>query len=434
MPTKTFSGLLVSALCTLALMPQPAAAEAGRAALVIGNSAYPGGAALPACGQSARDVGAWLRQRGFEVEEAIDATSVAMRSAIGNFVTLASNWPQKTVIVYVCTYAAISNQRLFMLPVDSDPRQPTRLETQGIIVKALLNTLAGTNGVLFADLGLQPDKTAVDAVDALQAGLQPGTHFAVVARNDAGIGSLGRTLPGLLGGAGQDWGRLATVFQAQQGPSRADRLAVFAPLTGPMPPMQEGGPAAAAQTALAPHPEPAQTLAAAPSPASPPSSPVAADHPTTTAPAAPTMASAGPASNPPVPDEAPKALAGTPLQIVPPSRLAGATPQAANIAGAEQQGQAEPDAAAPKAGAPPAPQASPAAPTIQATQQTRPSDSRIGRIQAALARRGFYSGGVTGRSDGRTRDAIRAFQNSLGDAPNGVLTQIQIVKLLNLGP
>src|SRR5262249_31980378 len=152
---------------------------------------------------------------------------------------LASGSPQKTAIVYVCTDAAVSNQRLFMLPVDSDPRQPTRLETQGVIVKALLNTLAGTNGVLFADFGLAPDKNAADAMDALQAGLPRGVHFAFVARNDAGIGSLGRDLPGLLGGAGQDWGRLAAVFQAQQGSSRPDRLAVFAPQQGPMPPVPD---------------------------------------------------------------------------------------------------------------------------------------------------------------------------------------------------
>ena len=207
MRIRRFSALLASAL--LALAPRLAAAEPGKAALVIGNGTYQGGASLAACGQSARDVAGWLRQRGFTVEEAIDAGAVAMRSAIGSFVTQASGAPQRTAIIYVCSYAAVSNQRLFLLPSDSDPRQPVRLETQGVILKALLNTLGGTNGVLFADLGTAPDRGTADAIDALQTGLPAGAHFAIVARNDAGVGSLGRALPGLLGGAGQDWARLA---------------------------------------------------------------------------------------------------------------------------------------------------------------------------------------------------------------------------------
>jgi hypothetical protein len=461
MRNRLFPALLASALW--ALVPHGASAEPGRAALVIGNGTYQG-ASLPACSDAARTVGTWLRQRGFEVEEAIDASSVAMRSAIGNFVAQASGSPQKTAIVYVCTYAAVSNQRLFMLPVDSDPHQPTRLETQGVIVKALLNTLAGTSGVLFADFGLAPDKNAADAIDALQAGLPPGVRFAFVARDDAGIGSLGRSLPGLLGSAGQDWGRLATVFQAQQGPSRPDRLAVFAPLTGPMPPVQEGAPAAVAQATPAPAAPPAPVTspspAAPPAPATPPAAvalaqpapatphaepprppaaapaPAAPVVPAPPQPAAPTppvaaqTASVSPAPQPPA-AEAAKAPAGAPLQLVPPARPAGSAPQVADVSGLERQGPVVPDAAAPEAGA--IPPAEPTTPAVRATPPARPADTRTGRIQAALARRGFYSGAVTGRSDGRTREAIRAFQSSIGDAPSGVLTQIQIAKLLNLG-
>ncbi|KGM30733.1 caspase family protein, partial [Inquilinus limosus] len=88
MRIRRFSALLASAL--LALAPRLAVAEPGKAALVIGNGTYQGGASLAACGQSARDVAGWLRQRGFTVEEAIDAGAVAMRSAIGSFVTQAS--------------------------------------------------------------------------------------------------------------------------------------------------------------------------------------------------------------------------------------------------------------------------------------------------------------------------------------------------------
>lgn len=432
MRIRRLSVLLATAL--LALSPRLAAAEPGKAALVIGNGTYQGGASLAACSQSARDVGTWLRQRGFTVEEAIDAGSVAMRSAIGSFVTQASGAPQRTAIIYVCSYAAVSNQRLFLLPSDSDPRQPTRLETQGIIIKALLNTLAGTNGVLFADLGVPPDRNAADAIDALQTGLPTGAHFAIVARNDAGVGSLGRTLPGLLGSAGQDWGRLAAVFQAQNA-AGPERLAVFAPPQGPMPPVQDVPAAvvAAAPPAPAPAPAPAEEphpVAAAPAPAASPDQP---------SPEAQTAASEPPVAAPePPPAAAPEAVhppAGAPLQLVPPSRPASATPQIADIGPADQQQPVVPEAPAPGSEAAPPPPAAPAvAAPVQATQPpARPTSSRSGRIQAALARRGFYSGAVSGRMDGRTREAIRAFQASLGDPSSGVLTQIQIAKLLNIG-
>lgn len=431
MRIRRFSALLATAL--LALSPRLAAAEPGKAALVIGNGTYQGGASLAACSQSARDVGTWLRQRGFTVEEAIDAGSVAMRSAIGSFVTQASGAPQRTAIIYVCSYAAVSNQRLFLLPSDSDPHQPTRLETQGVIIKALLNTLAGTNGVLFADLGVAPDRNAADAIDALQTGLPAGAHFAIVARNDAGIGSLGRTLPGLLGAAGQDWGRLAAVFQAQNA-AGPERLAVFAPPQGPMPPAQDVPAAVVAAAPPAPAPAPAPVEEPHPDTASP--APAAApDQP---APEAQTATSEPVAAAPePPPAAAPEAAhppAGAPLQLVPPSRPVSATPQIADLGPADQQQPVVPEAPAPSSEAAPAPAAPAVAAPVQATQPSaRPTSSRSGRIQAALARRGFYSGAVSGRMDSRTREAIRAFQASLGDPSSGVLTQIQIAKLLNIG-
>ena len=205
MQNLSFPGFLAAAVCALALSltPQPASADADKAALVIGNGTYAGGHPLAACDQSARDVGGWLQRQGFEVVQVLDASSVDMRKAIGDFVAQVSGTPQRATIIYVCSYAAVANQRLFMLPVDSDPGQPTRLETQGVILKALLNTLAGSNGVLFADLGLQPDKNAADAINLIQTGLPAGVHLAVVAGNDDSVGALGHNLPDLLSGSGR---------------------------------------------------------------------------------------------------------------------------------------------------------------------------------------------------------------------------------------
>jgi hypothetical protein len=60
-----------------------------------------------------------------------------------------------------------------------------------------------------------------------------------------------------------------------------------------------------------------------------------------------------------------------------------------------------------------------------------PAISRTARIQAALARRHIYSGSIDGQMGPGTVAAIRAFQGSLGDAPTGTLTGLEIVRLLN---
>ncbi|MBB3454591.1 hypothetical protein FHT86_002890 [Rhizobium sp. BK313] len=377
MQNLSFPGFLAAAVCALALSltPQPASADADKAALVIGNGTYAGGHPLAACDQSARDVGGWLQRQGFEVVQVLDASSVDMRKAIGDFVAQVSGTPQRATIIYVCSYAAVANQRLFMLPVDSDPGQPTRLETQGVILKALLNTLAGSNGVLFADLGLQPDKNAADAINLIQTGLPAGVHLAVVAGNDDSVGALGHNLPDLLSGSGQDWARLSAAFQAQYGFVRGNGLAVFAPLSGPIPP----------------------TLYASDGSASvAPSTGEEKSAPTTAGQVVPLDAS------PKISDPAKSG----------PDRLAIATKD-----GTTKDAVSTPEAAAPR---------------VTTTQRATRPDRKASRIQTALADAGFYKGPINGRLDARTKHAIRLFQRRIGDAPSGVLTQIQIAKLLNI--
>ena len=377
MQNLSFPAFLAAAVCalTLSLTPQPASAEADKAALVIGNGTYASGHPLAACDQSARDVGGWLQRQGFEVVQVLDASSVDMRKAIGDFVAQVSGAPPRATIIYVCSYAAVANQRLFMLPVDSDPVQPTRLETQGVILKALLNTLAGSNGVLFADLGIQPDKNASDAIDLIQTELPSGVHLAIVAGNDDSVGTLGHNLPNLLSGSGQDWARLSAAFQAQYGSVRGNGLAVFAPLSGPIPPALYASDGSASVAPSNGEEKSAPTIAAQIVPLNVP---------------------------PKISDQAKTG----------PDRLAIAT-----------KGGATTDAVSSPAAAPPVT-------TVQ--RATRP-DQKASRIQTALARGGFYAGPINGRLDARTKHAIRAFQRRIGDAPSGVLTQIQIAKLLNIG-
>jgi peptidoglycan hydrolase-like protein with peptidoglycan-binding domain len=78
------------------------------------------------------------------------------------------------------------------------------------------------------------------------------------------------------------------------------------------------------------------------------------------------------------------------------------------------------------------PRSSPAAvPEQEAPPPEARADDRIWRLQAALARRGFYRGPLDGLASPRTVQAIRGYQLSLRDPPSGVLTQIEIVRLLN---
>jgi peptidoglycan hydrolase-like protein with peptidoglycan-binding domain len=70
-------------------------------------------------------------------------------------------------------------------------------------------------------------------------------------------------------------------------------------------------------------------------------------------------------------------------------------------------------------------------PGRSADNDARPVIGRTARIQAALAHRHIYDGLIDGLMGPGTITAIRTFQGSLGDAPTGVLTGLEIVRLLN---
>src|SRR5579862_477299 len=76
--------LLIVALVAPALLGRPAAAEP-RVALVMGNSAYPGAAALRNPVNDARAMAAKLRALGFDVTAVENGTKQQMERAIGQF-------------------------------------------------------------------------------------------------------------------------------------------------------------------------------------------------------------------------------------------------------------------------------------------------------------------------------------------------------------
>jgi Putative peptidoglycan binding domain len=388
---------LLPLLTLLCWLPCVTAAAPRGTALVIGIGTYDNKPLLPACIATAHAVSAHLRTSDFAVTELIDPGGIVLRSAVGDFAdAVLSQNPTAPALIYVCARAATLDHRIFLLPADATPEAMLRLQTEGIVLRALMNTFAGSNGMLVADLGMSAKAadvtaTAQDRPDALHVALRAGAGDRV--------GSFGKHLavtpldmPAAADGFGAPWNRVATALQtaADTGPGVAVAVtppaAVVAQKSAPPPSTPEPAPpyglVAAPPSGAAPLP-PGVTAMQLPPPAA-----TSAATPTAAAPSPP-----------------------------PPAAPATTTVAAANPAPPPQQASASQ----------PPPRPAPPSHIPQAH-----ADSRTSRIQEALARRGFYHGPVDGVSTPRTVSAIRAFQVSLGDSPTGGLTQIEVVKLLNV--
>ena len=139
----------------LLMITVPALAQPARIGLVIGNSAYSSLPALPACLASSKELANALRGLGYQVVERQDVTSGGLAAAIDEFDRGMVAAPAASVFVYVCGYAADMNDRPFLLPVSANIRRPTDVMTQGVLAKAMLDTLVRgqpSRGVLALDL------------------------------------------------------------------------------------------------------------------------------------------------------------------------------------------------------------------------------------------------------------------------------------------
>jgi Putative peptidoglycan binding domain/Caspase domain len=344
------------------------AAPAG-AALVIGDSLYAGRSVLPACSQAARAVSDRLQHLGFVVDTAIDAPAISLRNALNSFADHVAAAPPGAAVVYVCAEGTAVGSRLFLLPSDVDLQQPLRPETQGVVVRALVNALAGSKGTLVAELSMPAGTNAAAPVSALRDTLPDGLHLAMTIGDGKPAGLLGMRLAGNAAEPDQGWERLTAMLQATP-LNPAPALAVYTPTPAAPPPV------AAAPVTLAPPPEPI----APPAPEKHDSTSVAPQVPAVAPPApAPAAARPSPPPQPPRPAERP-----------PERRVVRARPPAFTN-----------------------------------------GDERTRRLQIALAHRGFYGGPIDGGADAGTEQAIRAYQSSLGDRQSGTLTQTEIVRLLN---
>jgi len=58
-----------------------------------------------------------------------------------------------------------------------------------------------------------------------------------------------------------------------------------------------------------------------------------------------------------------------------------------------------------------------------------PTPERVGEIQSALARSGYYKGDPNGKMDAGTQDALKHFQEANGINPTGKIDALTLEKL-----
>lgn len=176
-PRRSERRLLPWLAALIAAMPMgPAAAGTSGAALVVGID-DPAGKADQSCSQAAHDVGVRLGEQGIAVQPLTNPLDIELRSAIDDFAAGFEGAAPGIALVYVCGPAASAGSRLFIMPSGANPDPHANLASQGVIVQAFLNALAGTGGTVFADLGL-----AAPADEALRAQgdrVPAGVHLAL---------------------------------------------------------------------------------------------------------------------------------------------------------------------------------------------------------------------------------------------------------------
>ena len=392
-------------LAALAGLAAPAHAASVGAAMVIGTDVYAGQTRHTACDTVAQDVGNRLRAHGFAVQVLLDAPSVALRSALDSMAAQLGGALPGPAVIYVCAAGLMDGPRLFVLPADADLQDAVQPETEGVVMQALLNVLAGTGGAVVADIGLADPAAAphggpsgIEAAQALlRARLPHGVHLALKSDTTNAVGGLGRALAGDAVPLDAGWAAMAASLRpAPAGANLTAKTILLgdvpalprAPLSSPPPSPSPSVPPPPPTDAPAPRP------AALARPALPPASTVPAST-MITGPAA--MAPAARSNAPPVP-AAPNA---TPAIL--PLITVAAKPPAVALSPGHHRGD---------------------------NRDTR-SVQRIAHIQTALIQHGEYAGPVDGTMSARTIAAIRVLQTHLGNPATGTLTPAEIVLLLN---
>ncbi len=194
--------------CALARTPAWAQASATRVALVIGNAAY-ARAPLANPGNDARVMAAALRQMGFDVVEALDASRAQMHAALTETVQRLAG-KSGIGLLYYAGHGLQLDWRNYMLPVDASLTQAADVPQQAMDVQAVLGafkTAGNRMNILVLDACRDnPFGQAASAKGLAPLDAPPGTFFAYA------------TAPGNVAedGSAQDGNGLYTRFLVQE--------------------------------------------------------------------------------------------------------------------------------------------------------------------------------------------------------------------------
>lgn len=194
--------------CALGGLPAWAQASGTRVAVVIGNAAY-ASAPLANPGNDARVMAAALRQMGFEIVEARDASRAQMQAAIqAAGAKLAGR--AGIGLLYYAGHGLQLDWRNYMLPVDARLTQPADVPAQAVDVQSVLGTFSAAGcrmNILVLDACRNnPFGQASSARGLAPMDAPPGTFFAYA------------TAPGNVAedGSAQDGNGLYTRFLVQE--------------------------------------------------------------------------------------------------------------------------------------------------------------------------------------------------------------------------
>lgn len=168
----------------LALAGLPALAQAPldvRVALVIGNAAYSGNAALANPGNDARAMAETLRQLGFAVVELSDGTKAQMSQAIAK-VRDDLTGKQGVGMLYYAGHGLQLDWHNYMVPVDAKLSVATDVPVQTVDVNSVIDAFKGAGNrmnILVLDACRDNPFTAIGSAKGLaQLDAPPGTILA----------------------------------------------------------------------------------------------------------------------------------------------------------------------------------------------------------------------------------------------------------------
>lgn len=116
------------------------AKEAGRVALVIGNAAYPGAAALRNPVNDANDIAGKLRALGFDVMLRTDVPLRQMLRSLSEFGDRIGDGSE--ALFFYAGHGMQVNGRNYLIPIDAEIRAETHVSSEAVDVDQLLDKLA----------------------------------------------------------------------------------------------------------------------------------------------------------------------------------------------------------------------------------------------------------------------------------------------------